>query len=327
MAPKSKKDQYIDEVKRLYLTEQKSLGEIRILLGPSVQTLSRWLGEEGIDLASRPRNPNAYRTPEEQAEINQRVSEAQRARIEGGGARGGRPKTLQEETRECANPACAAAFQVASTGTQQYCSRTCARTVGNKERWAGERKETVCPCGTTFYSPYPKKYCSDECRAEYQLKRQADPAKWATFRCLNCDEETTKRKSIGNHNKYCSNACAYKHTKTKKHYGVEGLEIVFDSSYEVYFWSLCMMLKLPVERYDRANGVEWKAGCWYAPDFYLPTYEVAVELKGVQDDDDGARWEKFEEQVGKLTILYQKDLMELVKLGTDSGKLMRLVTR
>lgn len=190
-----------------------------------------------------------------------------------------------------------------------------------------ERPNVVCPCGKKTGSPN-RKYCSPECRMEHGQKRQADPSNQTTFNCLNCDTEMTRYKGYGKgHNKYCSNACAQKHTKIKKHYGVEGLEIVFDSSYEVFFWSLCQLLKVPVERYDREKGVEWREGAWYAPDFYLPSYGTSVELKGVEDDDDVARWEKFEEKVGRLTRLTGQDLRTLIALGTDREKFIRVITK
>lgn len=189
----------------------------------------------------------------------------------------------------------------------------------------GERPNVVCPCGKKTGSPN-RKYCSPECRKAHGKKKQVDPSKWTTFTCQNCGEKVETRKSLNSH-KYCSNSCANKHTKVKKHYGVEGLEIVFDSSYEAFFWSLCMLLKVPVERYDREKGVEWREGAWYAPDFWLPTLNVAVELKGVEDDDDGARWEEFTEKVGRLTILFERDLRTLISLGTDREKFIRVITK
>jgi hypothetical protein len=310
MAPKSKKNQLIDEVKRLYIEEQKSLGEIKGILGPSIQTLSRWLGEEGIALAARPRNPNAARTPEQQAEINHKISEAQKNRVVSGGNPGGRPRLVPHETRECANAACEATFQVLETSAQQFCSRTCARVVGNKDRWEGKRKDTICPCGTVFYSPHLKKYCSDICLATYGQKRQRDPENWATLTCQNCNNEFEQRKSSQSYGKYCSNKCAYRHTKTKQHIVVDDA-VVLDSGYEAFFWGLCQLLKVPVERYDREQGVEWREGSWYAPDFYLPSLAVAVELKGMQNDQDETRWECFRQKRGDLAVLLREDLQKM----------------
>lgn len=322
MAPKSKKDQLIDEVKRLYIEEQKSLGEIKGILGPSIQTLSRWLGEDGVTLAARPRNPNVGRTAKQQAEINLKISEAQKNRVVSGGNPGGRPRAVPHETRSCANAACAATFQVLETSTQQFCSRTCARVIGNKDRWEGKRKETTCPCGTIFYSPHPKKYCSDECLKTYGKKRQADPENHSTFNCLNCGGAVTRRKGLGHH-KYCSNACAQKHTKVKKHYGVEGLEIVFDSSYETLFWSLCAFLKVSVERFDREQSIELPSGHHYGPDFYLPQQALHVEVKGFEDEDDRMRYAAWQEN-HTLVVLDRAKLQQL--RGASRERFVDLLT-
>ena len=150
-----------------------------------------------------------------------------------------------------------------------------------------------------------------ECRKQYQAKRQKDPSKWISFECQNCGKTVEARKNHNTH-KYCSNACANRHTKIKKHYGVEGLEIIFDSSYEVLFWGLCMLLKVPIERYDRAKGVEWRPGCYYAPDFYMPTLNFAVELKGAIDDEDPERWDAFREEQGSLIVLTEAKLRQMV---------------
>jgi hypothetical protein len=180
-----------------------------------------------------------------------------------------------------------------------------------------------CPCGEAI--PYEfrhtRQFCSPKCRSERQAKRQKDPTNHVTFNCLNCDNEVTRSRNYGNgHNKYCSNACANKHNKTKRHYGVDGLEIVFDSGYEALFWGLCMLLKVPVERYDRRRGVEWRPGLWYAPDFYMPTLNFAVELKGVLDDEDPERWDAFREEQGSLIVLTEDRLRKMVG---DRGEFMK----
>lgn len=267
----SSKAKYIDEVKRLYINELRSLNEIRQALGPSVQTLSRWLGEEGIELAARPRDPNKGRSSAAQAAINERVAASQRARIGAGGHHGGRSRRIERETRACANPACSATFEVPVTSRQRFCGMTCARSISNKERWAGKRQMTTCPCGKEFYSPYAKKYCSNECSA--------------------------------------------KHTRTKQHIVVEDA-IVLDSGFEALFWGLCSLWKLPVERADRNKAVEVGDNGWYCPDFYLPTMNIWVEVKGYEDDDDRARYAAWAAQGEHLTVLDRNGLL-LMRAAKD----------
>lgn len=308
MAPKSKKSQYIDEVKRLYIDGLKSLGEISEILGPSIQTLSRWLGEEGIELAARPRNPNAGRGEAEQQEINERIAARQRERIKAGGYHGGRSRMIEREDRACENPACSEVFEAPVTSPQRFCGLTCARSVGNKDRWADKRKMTTCPCGEVFYSPYAKKYCSDECRGIYTEKRQPDLANYITFNCLNCDVEVTRRKKYTQYAKYCSNECSAKHTRTKQHIVVEDA-VVLDSGYEALFWGLCSLWKIPVERADRSQAVPVNGNGWYCPDFYVPSMNIWVEVKGFEDDDDRTRYAAWAQAGHHLTVLDRNGLI------------------
>lgn len=100
--------------------------------------------------------------------------------------------------------------------------------------------------------------------------------------------------------------------------------IVLDSSYECLFWGLCMLHKIPVERYDRtAHAVEWKPGQWYAPDFLVLANgdHLAVELKGVEDEHDAERWAAFREHL-PLTVLDGETLRrELGSMITRNGLL------
>jgi hypothetical protein len=179
----------------------------------------------------------------------------------------------------------------------------------------------ICECGQTILptpgakSPYiyNKKYCSDGCRATYTPKRSRDETKWETYTCINCENNFKRRKASRNAKIYCSNECAQKHTKIKKHYGVEGLEIVFDSAYETFFWGACRVAKIPVRRFDRTQAVEWKSGQWYAPDFWLPTFDAAAEIKGLQDMYDPERWHQFQQITGKYLLTF--DGLDLAKIS------------
>lgn len=300
----------------LYEDEEMSRGEIARRFDTSVQTITRVLSRHGVIFEGRTRNPNAERTPEEQAQINAKI-----AQTKTGQKTGPRKPPEYRRCEECGNQF---EYRAGRTG-ERFCSRQCRTDYLVRHNREGARAEydldpKRCPCGGPIPYEYrhTRQFCSPEHRAQYSAKRQPEPDKYVTFNCLNCDKEVTRYKGYGNgHNKYCSNTCAQKHTKTRRFYTVEGFDIVFESSYEALFWGLCMVLKLPVERYDREQGVEWKPGQWYAPDFWLPSLETAVELKGLADEDDTARWEAFSEQRGKLKIMYASDLLELVSGKSD----------
>ena len=213
---------------------------------------------------------------------------------------------LPRTTTECARTGCGTTFEVignkADVG-RHFCSRSCARQVENAERSIQKQQEwydsekSLCACGANRI-PYPvrhtTKYCSPACRGKYGKKKQPKPENHVTFTCQNCQAEVTRPRSWGKgYFKYCSNECARRHTKTRRFYGIEGLDVVFESSWEALFWGLCGFRKLPIERYDREQGVEWQEGAWYAPDFWLPTLDLAVEIKGQPDEDDDEKWTAF----------------------------------
>lgn len=318
----SGKAQHIEEVKRLYLDEQWSLGEISDHLGPSIQTLSRWLKSEGIELQARTRNPNAGRTPEQQAEINARISASVRTSEKKRRNPGG-PKTTYED-RTCEWATCENVFTVSTNSPKRFCSMRCVgksaalqKSQEHQRLWEKDPR-SKCQCGKTI--PYENrhiwKYCSDVCRQQYGGKRKADPENWVAKTCRNCQVEFKIRKSSQSYGYYCSKVCAQRHTKIKKHIVVDDA-IVLDSGYEALFWGLCTTLKIPIERFDRQYGVAWREDCWYAPDFWLPTLETAVELKGLEDAEDAERWTAYRQQRGALKVFLHMDLVDMISAKSD----------
>jgi hypothetical protein len=283
--------------------------EIADQLGFSVATVTKNLRDRGVEIEQRTRNPNAGRTPEQQAEINARISASRKGK--GTGPRGAQTRVCEE---------CGAEYPARSRG-RQYCSAACravavTRAQGQAYRDAYDASPVRCPCGTPI--PYEVrhsvKYCSDACRAEYMVNgKQRDPDKWITFDCARCGEETTRRKSIGNMNRFCSVYCANRFTMKKIHYAVKDQDVLFDSSWEAAFYGICRIAKIPIGRFDREQGVAWRDGgveSWYAPDFWLPSIQpwtdrqgVAVEIKGLEDDHDEARWVAFRATGRDLVVM------------------------
>ncbi|MCX4799569.1 hypothetical protein OG497_37580 [Streptomyces sp. NBC_01242] len=323
MGRPSQKSQYIFEVIRLYNEEKWSLSEIHQELGPSVQTLSRWIQSEGITLEPRPRNPNEGRSAEQQAEINARVSASRSSK--GTGPR------VQREVRVC--PVCSEKFTASPADKKQFCGRACARSVEASEKAARFRADweanpLLCGCGKAI--PYEQrhiaKYCSHECRKTYGAKRQKNPDNYLTFKCLGCGKEVTRLKRYSTYTKYCSNACARRHTKTKKHIVVDDA-VVLDSGYEALLWGMCSVAKVQIQRYPREDGVAWNHDGWYAPDFLVDWQgrQVAVETKGFADPEDEARWAAFRsEKDVPLVILTGDNLMPFPASREELLKLLGL---
>lgn len=233
---------------------------------------------------------------------------------------------LPRLTKTCQH--CSKSFETAGdarSAQRRFCDRNCSNAATAKIRSDslrnGEKgyKPILCPCGKTVYGAndreynYTKKYCDEICRRKYMINgNQRDKSKWTTYICLNCEESFERRVNTRNAKKYCSNKCAQKHTKVKKHYGVEGLEIVFDSTWEAAFWGIASIAKLPIERFDRQYAVEWKPGQFYAPDFWMPSVQwvtnrigAAIEIKGHEEEDDQIKWAVFRATGVDLIIIDQ----------------------
>lgn len=177
-----------------------------------------------------------------------------------------------------------------------------------------EKPDVWCPCGKKTGHP-GRSYCSSEHRNEYGLKKQKDPANYRTFTCLNCQREFTLPRSYTSVGKYCSNECAAKHTRIKQHIVVDDA-VVLDSTYEALFWGLCSLWKLPVERADRSKAVPVNGNGWYCPDFYVPSMNIWVEVKGFEDDDDRARYAAWARDGHHLTVL-DRDGLIIMRAAKD----------
>jgi endogenous inhibitor of DNA gyrase (YacG/DUF329 family) len=234
---------------------------------------------------------------------------------------GGRPSSLVEQKRTC--PTCGTDFitkvhpngKVAKGYKTTYCTRACSRQVANVRsgevnRAKYEVNPRRCPCGVAIaYEDrhHVKSYCSPKCRKLYGKKKQLDPANYVTFACRNCGKEVTRYRKYGSGaSMYCSNACASTHTKMKHHVAMRDEDVLLDSSWEAFYWGLCRLLKVAIERFDRDGCVDG-----YGPDFYLPGLGLYVEIKGVEDDADPSKWAAFRASGRQLMVLDRGALLAL----------------
>lgn len=300
-------DQHGDQMKEMYEEQGLSRGEIARYFGTSVQSVTRVLTRRGVAFEDRLVGARVQRTPEQQQEINAKVSAARTGK--GTGPR--RPA----EVRTCGNLSCGREFEYRAGQTgERFCSRTCRNEYASLVNKAAAREAydldpKRCRCGTaiSFEYRHTRQFCSPEHRQEYQAKRQKDPANWQDFTCLNCQKKFTLPKSYTSAGKYCSNECAAKHTRVKQHIVVEDA-IVLDSPYEALFYGLLRLWKIPVERADRSEAVKVGGNGWYCPDFYLPDLKTWVEVKGYEDEDDRARYAAWRAEVHKLAVLRREEL-------------------
>lgn len=314
-------DQYGDQMQQMYEQQNLSRGEIARFFGTSVQSVTRVLGRRGVAFEDRLSGTKVQRTPEQQEQINAKISAARVGK--GTGPR----KPIEKRT--CENRSCGKEFEYHAGQTgERFCSRTCRNDYAafvNKEaaKDAYELDPKRCPCGTAipFEYRHTRQFCSLEHRKEYQAKRQKDPANWVTFTCQNptCGREFTLPKSYTSYGKYCSNECATKHTRTKQHIVVDDA-VVLDSGYEALFWGLCSIFKIPVERADRSHAQDVNGSGWYCPDFFLPGQSIWVEVKGFEDEDDRMRYRAWRMPGRRLAVLRREelDVLRVIAQGSQA---------
>lgn len=93
----------------------------------------------------------------------------------------------------------------------------------------------------------------------------------------------------------------------KHYYGDDGISL--DSSWEVKFVEYLDSLGITWKRNKIHTTYFWKdSDHKYFPDFYLPDYDVYIEIKGLPTERDYAKWSQFPY---KIDIYDSKDLYEL----------------
>lgn len=86
-------------------------------------------------------------------------------------------------------------------------------------------------------------------------------------------------------------------------------DIHFDSSWEVDFYKWCEKNNITCNRNTIGFQYEYNGSRTYYPDFYLPTYNVYVEVKGQETEKDIAKWRNFPEKLLKI----KKKEIDLIK--------------
>ena len=86
--------------------------------------------------------------------------------------------------------------------------------------------------------------------------------------------------------------------------------ITFDGTWELKFYEWCLHKNIKIEDNIKFFEYTWNnSEHLYNPDFYLPEYNIYVEVKGYFDDKDIAKWNCFTE---KLSVV-KKDKINLIE--------------
>jgi TfoX/Sxy family transcriptional regulator of competence genes len=94
---------------------------------------------------------------------------------------------------------------------------------------------------------------------------------------------------------------------------IDGLKL--HGSWEVLFYQWAKDAGLFPERCLKSFAYEWNGTRAYYPDFYLPTLNIYVEVKGYETEQDRAKWSHFPEKL----IVLKKIEIEQIKKGTFRG--------
>lgn len=113
-------------------------------------------------------------------------------------------------------------------------------------------------------------------------------------------------------------------------------KLVFDSMPEYEVWkyfktaSIKNQIQPELELFDSIKTEEFKKGeiknttqrkIGYTPDYYLPDYDIYIEVKGYADDLFKLRWKLFKLKGYKGYIVYSlKECKELIKVLKENDK-------
>lgn len=215
----------------------------------------------------------------------------------------------KREKRICARKGCGKSFEVIPSNPKIYCSQSCAARVNNKKREppsletrlkvAKSLKGRKNPFKGTIKVPRVKTICANPlCRKIFLRER------WVN-------------------RKFCSNKCAMKviggeATSPKAARGKAGIRK--DVSETIYFYS---RWEANIARLFNYLGSKWiyqprtfnLVSQNYTPDFYLPDYNVYIEVKNFLWKYSEIRDKKFRELYSdiNLILLLKKDYLELEK--------------
>lgn len=87
---------------------------------------------------------------------------------------------------------------------------------------------------------------------------------------------------------------------------VDGIKL--QGQWEVDFYLWAKESGLDPQRPTTAFKYIWNGERWYHPDFYIPSKNLYVEVKGYETDRDRAKWEQFPH---KLIIIKEREIKQI----------------
>lgn len=185
-----------------------------------------------------------------------------------------------------------------------YCSKECLykhsaiiRSGENASNWQGGKIETKCDfCGTILkiqkglFKKNNHHFCNIDCRALFNRER-------IKINCSFCGKEKEIWPSQKKDSNFCNKKCSQKFIRffDRVKYGCKN----FRSGWEANFAKWC-----------DGSGIEWKyesqrfelGNTAYIPDFYLPEFDLYIEIKGYWRDDARLKFIQFKKQYPDINI-------------------------
>jgi hypothetical protein len=86
--------------------------------------------------------------------------------------------------------------------------------------------------------------------------------------------------------------------------------VILQGSWEVKFYLWCKENNIVAEKVTHSFPYIWNGNRQYFPDFYIPSLDLYIEVKGYETDRDRAKWLQFPK---KLRIIKEQEIKQIDK--------------
>lgn len=125
----------------------------------------------------------------------------------------------------------------------------------------------------------------------------------------NWDDEAKQKHSLSMKRAVLENPESYTKSNRGRVKHIKKYGLTFDGSWELKFYEWCLSKNIKIiDNKEFFDYIFKGKSHLYNPDFYLPDYDIFVEVKGYYDEKDLAKWEHFNK---KLFIL-KDDSIKLI---------------
>lgn len=176
----------------------------------------------------------------------------------------------------------------------------------NNANWQGGKQKLNCDyCNTVIYrnkaTVQKHNFCCRKCYGLWKQNR-------FYFLCDVCGKKVERTKSNIGHHIFCSYRCVNK--KVFRGIMIEYNKKYFRSSWEANFAKWCDL-----------SGIKWEyepktfdlGNTTYTPDFYLPDFDLWIEVKGYWRADAKKKFKAFKKQYkDKIIKVFDKNKLELL---------------